>query len=96
VLVVIVDPPQPGDAIFPVRNQLDCHEKGTILVRRPGATNRADDHEIDQLVAKVRSGQGGLEITLEPLSPIIERWPAFRTLKSSPQRSGQRRWLDHR
>lgn len=76
VLVVIVDPPQQGDPIFPVRYQLDSHAKGTILVRRPGSTNRADEHEIDQLVARVRSGQGGLEIALEPLSPVIERWPA--------------------
>ena len=77
VLVVVVDPPQHGDPIHPVRAQLDRHDKGTILVRRPGATDRANDHEIDQLVARVRSGQGGLTISIEPISGVIEHWPSF-------------------
>lgn len=77
VLVVVVDPPEHGDPIHPVRHQLDAHPKGRILVRRPGSTDPADDFEIDQLVQRVRSGEGGLEISIAPISPIIERQPSL-------------------
>lgn len=77
VLMVVVDPPEAGDPIHPVRHQLDKHEKGRILVRRAGSTDPADDFEVDQLVQRVRTGEGGLEITIEPLSTMIERKPSF-------------------
>ncbi|WP_339121050.1 AlbA family DNA-binding domain-containing protein [Pseudonocardia sp. D17] len=75
VLVVRVDPPKYGDPIYPLRAQLDNHPKGKIFVRRPGATEGADDFEIDQLVQRVRSGEGGLEISVEPAAATIERMP---------------------
>ena len=76
-----VDPPQHGDPIYPVRHQLGGHPKGRILVRRPGATDVADDFEIDQLVERVRSGGGGLDISVEPVTTLIERMPAFPDFK---------------
>lgn len=77
VLVVVVDPPEHGDPLFPVRTQLDKHDKGRILVRRPGATDVADDAEIDQLVDRVRAAKGGLDISLRPISSTIEQRPDF-------------------
>ncbi|MGH3856526.1 MAG: ATP-binding protein, partial [Pseudonocardiaceae bacterium] len=77
VLVVIVDPPEHGDPVHPVRHQLDTHPKGRILVRRPGSTDPADEFEIDQLVQRVRSGGGGLEISIEPIFPVVEHRPSL-------------------
>jgi hypothetical protein len=85
VLVVVVDPPEHGDPIHPVRHQLDVHPKGRILVRRPGSTDPADDFEIDQLVQRVRSGKSGLEISIEPDSPLIERQPAMPNINKLAQ-----------
>lgn len=77
VLVVVVDPPGNGDPIHPVRQQLGEHPRGRILVRRPGKTEPANDFEIDQLVQRVRAGQGALEFTVEPVSPLIECNPGL-------------------
>jgi hypothetical protein len=78
VLVVVVDPPQNGDPIYPVRQELDTqppHPSGRILVRRPGSTNPANADEIDQLVERVRAGEGGLEFAINPISLTVERIP---------------------
>lgn len=75
VLVMRVEPPKYGDPIYPLRAQLDVHPKGKIFVRRPGATEGADDFEIDQLIQRVRSGEGGLEISVEPAATTIECLP---------------------
>lgn len=77
VLVVIVDPPENGDPIHPVRQPLGDHPRGRILVRRQGSTAPANDHEIDQLTQRVRAGQGALEFTIEPIFPVIERRPEW-------------------
>ncbi|MGB3438106.1 MAG: ATP-binding protein [Actinophytocola sp.] len=77
VLVVIVDPPQPGDGIHPVRNQLDVHPKGRVLVRHPGSTDPADDFEIDQLVGRVRDGEDGLDLVIDTIIPVIEQQPEW-------------------
>jgi hypothetical protein len=65
VLVVVVEPPMPGDPIYPVRSQLGNHEAGRILVRRPGATHPANVREIDELVARVRAGGHRISLSLE-------------------------------
>jgi hypothetical protein len=80
VLAVVAEPPEDGDAIHPVRNQLAEHPKGRILIRHAGSTNPADDHEIDQLVARARSGSARLgsarlAITVEHGSSTIETLP---------------------
>jgi hypothetical protein len=77
VLVVIVDPPQHGDGIHPVRNQLDVHPKGRVLVRHLGSTDPADDFEIDQLVGRVRDGEDGLELVVDTIVPVIEQQPVW-------------------
>ncbi len=82
VLVVIVDPPEHGDPIHPVRLQLGDHPKGRVLVRHAGSTDPADEHEIDQLVARVRARPERLAVGVVPVSTVIERLAVVPDIKA--------------
>ena len=64
VLIVIIDPPSPGDPIHPLRADFAEKKprKGAIFVRRVGATETADDHEIDELVARARASNDQVQL----------------------------------
>lgn len=52
VLIVIVDPPQPGQAPFPCRSNGESLTSGRIYVRADGETREANADEFDLLVAR--------------------------------------------
>lgn len=77
VLVVVVDPPSHGDAIHPVRYQLDSHRKGMILIRHQGSTDPADDIEVDELVRRARAAEERIDVALRSANPLIEKRPSL-------------------
>lgn len=52
VLIIVVDPPQPGQAPFPCRRDGDGLTDGRIYVRADGETREAKADELDRLVAR--------------------------------------------
>lgn len=52
VLIVIVDPPQPGQAPFPCRSNGESLTSGRIYIRADGETREANADEFDLLVAR--------------------------------------------
>lgn len=89
VLVVTVEPPKPGDRIHTLRREFEDHLSGTIFIRRPGRTVRADAGELDMLqrrlvaVPATKGANIGVRIVGDvPLSwfdpvtvqPAVERW----------------------
>lgn len=74
-LVVIVEPPQPGDPIHPVRHQLAQYPKGRILIRRAAMTLEANDAEIDELVQRARVQAQRIDVALRAQPPAIQRQP---------------------
>ncbi len=56
VLVVAVEAPRWGDGIFTLRKAFDSTEKGTIFVRKPGKTGRADDADVEALERRGKTG----------------------------------------
>lgn len=49
VLVVTVEPPSPGDAIFILRKEFSPHRSGTVFVRKHARTVHADAADMDAL-----------------------------------------------
>lgn len=79
VLVVTVEPPRPGDRIAPLRRTHQDARKGTVFIRRPGKTERADDAEIDALQTRLLAGgkkdRPTLQVDVDAAVPI--RWFDF-------------------
>lgn len=69
VLVVVVDPPRPGDPIHTLRKPFDKYDAGDIFVRRMGATHKAGPADVDRLTTRARFeiGSRGLSVTVHPV-----------------------------
>lgn len=80
VLVVIVDPPQPGDPIHGLRKQLDKLPAGAIFVRHTGRTDLATPGDLDMLQARLLERTPSLQVDVAPTSPIIEQTPDIVTV----------------
>lgn len=89
VLVVTVEPPRPGDRIHTLRREFEDYLNGTIFIRRPGRTVRADAAELDmlqkRLLARPVAKGANLDVRIigdVPLSwfdpssvePSVQRW----------------------
>ena len=72
VLVIIVDPPRPGDPIHYLRKQLDRFQTGTIFVRHTGRTDPATPADLDMLQARLLDRVPGLQLNVLPTSSMIE------------------------
>lgn len=75
VLVVIVDPPQPGDQIHSLRKQLDKFPAGAIFVRHTGRTDPATPGDLDMLQARLLERTPSLQVGIAPISSTIEEAP---------------------
>ncbi|MFI2649653.1 helix-turn-helix domain-containing protein [Micromonospora fulviviridis] len=65
VLVVIVDPPQPGAPIFTLQRQAPSgHHAGTVFVRRQAASVPASPQDIANLTSRAAASRG-LDVILE-------------------------------
>lgn len=64
VLVIEVEPPEPGDPLFPLRMQYAQTAAGTVFVRRQAASPPADDQEILQLSERA-AGQRRMTLDIE-------------------------------
>ncbi|GAA4324973.1 hypothetical protein BJY14_002576 [Actinomadura luteofluorescens] len=96
VLVVEIGPPKPGDPIRFLLKDLFITKKtqtadgpkdkrhgyhhGTILIRRPGDTERADQHEREMLQRRLRAAGTRLHTVLVADPPRIEAAPALDEL----------------
>ncbi|NJC73019.1 hypothetical protein HC031_25360 [Planosporangium thailandense] len=75
VLVVIVDPPRPGDPIHCLRKQLDKFPPGTIFVRHTGRTDPHTPGDLEMLQARLLERTPSLQLTVAPVSQTIETTP---------------------
>ncbi len=75
VLVVIVEPPRPGDPIQSLRKQLDRHQPGTIFVRHTGRTDPATPADLDMLQARLLERTPSLQMTVAAKPSTIETLP---------------------
>lgn len=76
VLVVIVEPPRYGDPIYTLRKSFNEAQKGTVFVRRPGKTARADDADLDALQRRLTApGQhAALELLVAVVGDVPLHW----------------------
>jgi hypothetical protein len=77
VLVIIVEPPHPGDGIHVVRKSFSGYQPGTVLIRRSGQTAQADVDEMAMLQRRLLAGTPQVQLGVEPVSHAIETWPEF-------------------
>lgn len=73
VLVVVVDPPAPGDPIHTLRRDIDRYRDGDIFVRRQGRTERASSAEVRMLQARAAPPARDRALQVEvtpPLTPV--------------------------
>jgi len=75
VLVVVVDPPRPGDPIYLLRKQLDKYQPGTIFVRHAGRTDQANVSDLEQLQARLLERTPSLGLNITALASTIELAP---------------------
>ena len=75
VLIVIVDPPRPGEPIHYLRKHLDHYQSGTIFVRHTGRTDPAGPDDLDMLQARLLERTPSLQVAVTAASPTIERVP---------------------
>jgi hypothetical protein len=75
VLVVIVNPPKPGDPIHYLRKQLDKFPPATIFVRHTGRTDPANPADLDMLQARLLERTPSLKLTVNAVPPMIEAMP---------------------
>jgi hypothetical protein len=80
-LVVIIEPPRPGDPIFTLQQNFEDPDRkagysaGEVFVRRRGRTEKAAPADISRLTARANSGNSLLGIGLEcstkgPVTPL--------------------------
>lgn len=71
VLVIIVDPPELGQAPFPCRSSGDSLTDGRIYIRADGETREANSEELDLLIKRGASGvQVKVDFAVEVLGEI--------------------------
>jgi hypothetical protein len=78
VLVVEVEPPTWGDSIHALHKDYDNTLAGTIFIRRPGRTERANHRELQLLVDRARRQAVRAELTVTAGLPI-------RPVQAAPQ-----------
>lgn len=87
VLVVAVEPPEPGDPIHCIGKAAPNIDNGNIYVRRPGKTDRAKSDDIRRLSARLTSvNQDAVVIDVTAIVPAWDglprcTWPADWTEK---------------
>jgi hypothetical protein len=79
VLIVIVDPPRPGDPIHYLRKQIDRYQPGTIFVRHTGRTDPATPADLDMLQSRLLERTPSLQLTVAATPPTIETLPDILT-----------------
>ncbi|SCL45649.1 AlbA family DNA-binding domain-containing protein [Micromonospora peucetia] len=72
VLVVIVDPPQPGDPIHILRKQTEKFKPATIFVRHTGRTDPANPDDFDKLQARLLQRTPSLQLSVAAMPSTIE------------------------
>jgi hypothetical protein len=77
VLVVVVDPPKPGDKIHALRKDLDRYRAGTVFIRRPGQVAQAGADELDMLQRRLLARGARISLGVEPARLTIETKPDF-------------------
>lgn len=97
VLVVVIEPPQWGDRIFPLRKTYQPPrgagaDKGTVFIRREANTDRTNDAELDMLQDRLVRGAPtpGLELTLDWRNGPVTLTP----ISAAPEL--RQEWLDLR
>jgi Putative DNA-binding domain len=80
VLVIVVEPPRPGDEIHVVRKDLDRYKAGTVLIRRHGQADQADADEMAMLQRRLLARTPQVELAVESVVPAIENLPDFQGL----------------
>ncbi|MFI1195335.1 helix-turn-helix domain-containing protein [Micromonospora sp. NPDC020750] len=73
VLVVIVDPPQPGDPIHILRKQTEKFKPATIFVRHTGRTDPANPDDFDKLQARLLQRTPRLQLSVAPVPSTVEK-----------------------
>lgn len=77
VLVVVVDPPRPGDPIYCMRKTLERMQAGTVYVRHTGRTDPATPADLEMLQARLLDRLPGLQLALEAMPMAIETSPSI-------------------
>ena len=72
VLVIIVEPPRPGDEIHVLRKALDPYRSGTVFIRRHGQADQADPDELAMLQRRLLARASHIQLAVEPVVPRIE------------------------
>jgi hypothetical protein len=72
VLVIIVEPPRPGDEIHVLRKALDPYRPGTVFIRRHGQADQADPDELGMLQRRLLAQASHIQLAVEPVVPRIE------------------------
>lgn len=62
VLIVLVDPPSPGDPVYLCRAAGDGVADGHVYIRRPGKTQQADSAEMQMLLARAQASDPEVEL----------------------------------
>jgi hypothetical protein len=75
VLVVIIDPPKPGDPPFSLRKGYDKHQAGTVFVRVPGKSEQASPAQLDALVQRAKATRETLDVVVRADPATIEVGP---------------------
>jgi hypothetical protein len=78
VLVIIVEPPRPGDEIHVLRKALEPYRPGTVFIRRHGQADQADADELGMLQRRLLAGTTHIQLSVEPVVPQIEEHPDLR------------------
>ncbi|WP_344142347.1 ATP-binding protein [Polymorphospora rubra] len=78
VLIVIVDPPKPGDPICYTRKHIDKFQAGTIYVRHAGRTDQATPNDLDMLQARLLERTPSLQMSVAAIPATIEEVPDIR------------------
>lgn len=70
VLIIVVDPPKPGDPIHVCRKDGEGVADGDVYVRARGETRRAKSAEIDQLRARERARVPDVQLEVSVVGPV--------------------------
>ena len=70
VLIIIVDPPKPGDPIFVCRKDGEGVADGDVFIRARGETRRAKSGEMDLLRTRERGGAPSVDLELSVVGRV--------------------------
>ncbi|PYC75784.1 hypothetical protein C7C46_23620 [Streptomyces tateyamensis] len=85
VLVIVVDPPRPGDRLHTLRKTLRNFQPGVLFTRLPGQTVQASPVHVEMLERRLLTGADALDVTIHAAgeqvleyaadgASIIEQW----------------------